>query len=127
MESIVKKSDYDVLRSADSNYPVYIIENSCEPPTSLLKDIENDLSSLGISGEIIIDSLLYNGNNQERFISAYFNGNKFDSGTFKFIEVDNNNILRKLTSEYFRKNISLIEYSILNNHQKKLIIHGCDI
>jgi hypothetical protein len=127
MEKILEKENYNFIKLGNSRYSVLIIETVCEPPSKLLDKIAEDLSAEGICGEVIIDSLLYNGNNNERFISMYFCGNQFDKSSFKFVKIAREDILRVLTSEFLRSNYELVEYSILNSFQKKLLIKGCNL
>ncbi|MGI1691689.1 type II toxin-antitoxin system RnlB family antitoxin [Thermoanaerobacter uzonensis] len=128
MENIIlKRESYNFIKLSGSKYSILIIVTVCEPPSKLLDKIAEDLSAEKICGEIIIDSLLYNGNSNERFISAYFCGNQFKKGSFKFIKIDRGDILRTLTSEFLRSNYKLVEYSILNSFQKKLLLKGCNL
>lgn len=117
-EGIDKKSVY---------YSAIIIETICEPPTSLLEKIGNELKRKNISGEILIDALLYSGNSNERFIKANFIDGKFDEGSFDYIRIPRGAMERKISSEYLRNKIDLLWSSCLTEIQKKLIIKGCNL
>jgi hypothetical protein len=108
-------------------YSAIIIETICEPPTSLIDKIGDELKKRNISGEILIDSLLYSGNSNERFIKANFVDGEFDKGSFSFIRVPRGSIERKISSEYLRNKVDLLWSSCLTEMQKKLIIKGCNL
>jgi hypothetical protein len=118
---------FDIIISPDEEYSALIIQTSSEAPISLMDQIADELSIRQVKGKILLDLLLHSGNGDERFLMAFFDGNKFDMNTLGFIKIGRNNESRKLTSDYFRRNPQVAEYSILNNFQKKLIFKGCYI
>jgi hypothetical protein len=75
-----------------------------------LNEISAELLSNKINGIVIIDCLLYCGNNQDRFISAYYD-NGFDFNSFKYENIKRESYLRKLTSNYLRENNDLVEFN----------------
>lgn len=127
MKLIEEKEDYYLFKLVDMKYNILVVETSSESPIKLINMISDDLIKNKIEGKIIIDSLLYNGGNKERFISAIFINGKFDIDSFEFVKIERGDPIRKITSEYLRQNKELIEYSILNTIQKRLILSGCNL
>ncbi|WP_291560738.1 MULTISPECIES: type II toxin-antitoxin system RnlB family antitoxin [unclassified Clostridium] len=123
----LKKYSYKLIDNIDVDYKPFIIELCCEPPTLLLNNIENDLRIKKIKGRILIDCLLYTGNSKDRFIEAYFNGTKFEDDSIKIVEVERGNKFRKITSDFLREEVEILDYSILTTVQKKLILKGLNI
>lgn len=118
---------FETVVLSGNKYAALIIGTSCEAPSKYLKEIASELQAKQVKGTIILDMLLHSGNSDERFISVDFDGEKFDDCTFKFIKVEKNNDTRKLSATYFQDYPEIVEYSILNSIQKKLILKGCAI
>ncbi|GEM_PF-738295 len=118
---------YEVILECDSKFSALIIEVVCEPPTLLLDKIKENLKIRGIKGRILIDSLLYEGNSNKRFIEVYFDGNEYIKDSFEFTNIERGNKIRKITSDYLRGNNELLEYSILTLLQKKMINNGLNL
>ena len=51
----------------------------------------------------MIDELLHSGNNDERFITGYFDGNRFESGEFNFKLVMKKSELREPVCRFLQK------------------------
>lgn len=124
---IKEKEEFNIVITNDFKYSVIIIDKTSEPPTYLLSKLKDELISNGVSGHILIDSLLYSGNSSERFIEANFLDGNFDEGSFQFVDIERGNIIRKITSDYLRKNEELINFSILSTMQKRLVAKGCNL
>jgi len=92
-----------------------------------LDNIEEELKLNKISGMIVIDNLLKSGNNEERFIEAFFDGRKFDRKSFKFVEISRNNSVRKLSCSLLKHQEGINEVFALNKFQKDLLFKGLSI
>lgn len=124
---IKEQEDFNIVITNDFKYSVVIIDKTSEPPTYLLSKLKDELISNGVSGYILIDSLLYSGNSRERFIEANFVDGNFEEGSFQFVDIERGNVIRKITSDYLRKNEELINFSILSAMQKRLVAKGCNL
>lgn len=83
----------------------------------------NHLFEKNVNLNILLDTLLYSGNTEERFISCKMVGGKILPNSFDFEKISKNSIYRDITSEFYEEHKNLImNSSILNNIQKKLII-----
>lgn len=51
-------------------------------PMEALEDVERELSEKNVSGKVLFDLLLANGNKANRYFVAAFDGHKFDHGHF---------------------------------------------
>lgn len=75
----------------------------------------------------IIDELLHSGNNEERFISGFFDGDSFDNSKFRFEDIAKRSIIRSYICDYLKSDLEVLNYSSLTDKQRKLIYHGCVI
>lgn len=109
-----------------SEYKFLIIRISSDALLSEKNEIVLDLKLKNIEkGKVLLDTLLHSGNTDERFVEAYFDGEKFTS--LKYIVIEKRHTIREKTCQILRNIPNSIEYSILSNTQKKLIQKGCYI
>ena len=119
---------YDIIRIENEDYKFIVFSTTYESPLAYAEEISKDLSYYNIKeAKVIFDMLLNMGNESDRFTEAYFDGNKFDISSFKSIDVSKKSKLRKISCNYFKTNMELLEYSILNSMQKKMLAHGLTI
>lgn len=117
---------FDILEiENDSNSCLLLIFKSYTSPIYHLKNEE--LFSEDFSGEIILDRMLHVGNSKDRFIKYSINNGKLedDSGIVTIFERKSN--VRRSANEMYRKYPKMISSSILNESQKKLLLHGISI
>lgn len=105
-------------------YVAVLIVTTHENPLLHLQNIERDFGCKIEKGIILIDLLLHSGNNEDRFIEIEYTGLEFNFSTMKKVKIDRANPVRKKTSELLTTFPDVIESSILNSQQKKLILHG---
>jgi hypothetical protein len=113
---------YIIKKTITEPYNALIISFSYESPYYLWNVFEKELINNNINGKVLIDCLLYNGNNENRFIEVDFN-NSFNDKSIKNAVLDRNNYYRILASEILSEYPEIIEYSILNEFQKKLLLN----
>lgn len=120
---------YEVLELCYNNYQYLVLSTSYETPLTQIDDINIELSQKYHLKQfkVVFDLLLNMGNNSERFLEAIYDEKERKVVSFNFIEPDKNSILRKTTSEYFKSNVNILENSVLNSQQKKLIGMGIPI
>ena len=115
---------YKIKLLDNNEYKCLVLATSYEDPFDDLASIESDLTYKFIDGYVIFDMLGQIGNSSERFISMFFNGVNFDQKTFKFVEVDKNDVLRKKTIDFFVENLDCLDASVLTSTDKRLITNG---
>ncbi len=74
-------------------------------------------------GRVLFDQLLSHGVKEGRFVSMYFDGNKFDTGSFK-IETKLPTSVRQSCSQFYSRSPELLNEGILTQAQKFLIAKG---
>lgn len=117
--------NYEVLKIEHSEYAYMVFSESYETPFSYLDKICNELKNYNmLKCKVIFDMLLSMGNTSERFVEAIFDGECFIDATFKYKDIDKKNELRKISTEFFGQKSNILEYSILNSVQKKMINKG---
>ena len=124
MEYIIVSKGFN---SEQLDYSAIVITTIPETPTTLLEKIGIDLNYKEINGQILIDSLLYSGNNSERFIKVNFINGDFVKDSFEYISIPRGSFERKLSSDYLRSKIEILYSSCLTEIQKKLILKGCNL
>lgn len=90
-----------VLKKEKEN--ILIFMKTSEPPFDFLEEMETALTDIHYKGNVVIDELLHSGNNDERFITGYFDGNRFESGEFNFKLVMKKSELREPVCRFFTK------------------------
>lgn len=110
----------------DEQYIEFIILLTYESPLKFLKDISEKLNGDKKHGYILIDTLFQSGKSKDRFIELYWNGKSIEKESIKYIYNIKDKYI-KLTCDFIRKNEKLLNNSILNEVQKKLILKGANL
>lgn len=113
-------SSYKIKEVNDFKYKLIIFSTDYISPIDYLSEIEDYLKTKNYLGEIIFDLLLVNGNSENRFIEAFFNGEKFSRKSFMIVNKLSNEI-KNVTTEFYFNNLSIVENSRLSNPIKFLI------
>ena len=103
-------------------YSYLLISKSFLSTLDELNCIEGNLKGK-VYGKVIIDLLLSNGLSSNRFMEAYYDGNKFDYSSFRIA----NNVsedLKIISSEYYKNHPEEVRNSVLPNAHKFLILKG---
>lgn len=119
--------NFDVYKIDNDKFAFVIVMKTYEAPSYYLDEINQYFQSLKFKGSILIDQLLHSGNNNERFIGAFFDGAMIDKKSLSFEVVDRRDSIRKYICEYLRNDSGLLELTLLNGTQRKLISKGCYI
>ncbi|MED3821647.1 MULTISPECIES: type II toxin-antitoxin system RnlB family antitoxin [Priestia] len=110
----------------DSPYFALLTTLSSNDPIDLIRNFELN-SEFSCSGKILIDNILHSGNNSDRFIEISCEEGKINYKSMNNVAIERKNHLRIKANETLRKYPSIINNSILNNSQKKLLLHGISI
>ena len=95
-----------------------------EAPLQYLEEMTDAFVDRKFNGVVLIDELLHSGNNEDRFIKAFFDREKFEKKSFSFENIERRSEIRKISCESLWNKYEIIDYSILNNAQKCLINKG---
>lgn len=79
------------------------------------KEVKSDLETRNFNGLIIIDMLLSNGNNKNRFFEISFGESGYDTTTLKSIDASPH--ILSFTTKFFQDNIELLENGILSKNE----------
>lgn len=118
---------FDIVNLNETDIKILIVMKTCESPFIFVNELQEQLKLLEFSGVFMIDELLHSGNNEERFIRGFFDGDSFDNSKFKFENIEKKSEIRNYVCEYLKSDLDVLKYSILTEAQQKLISHGCII
>lgn len=123
---MMKKIAVEVL--SDSIYCALLTTLSCENPLSIVKE-NFELTELHTEEcqKIIVDCILHAGNDCDRFIELPVSNGKVDYNSFVTVELERHNTLRIKANDTLRKHPDVINNSILNSMQRKLLLKGISI
>ena len=113
-------NNYKIEEVNDFKYKLIIFSTDYISPIENLTNIEDNLKSKKYSGNIIFDLLLTNGNSCNRFIEAFFDGEKFDRRSFS-VATKLSYEINRVSSEFYYNNLFVVENSRLSNPIKFLI------
>lgn len=118
-------NDFEIINLEETELKILIIMKTCDSPFDYMNELQEQLRMIKFSGTFMIDELLHSGNNDERFISGFFDGDSFDNSKFKFENIAKKNPIRNYVCQYLQVNLDVLEYSGLTEIQQKLISRGC--
>lgn len=120
-------NNFDIINLNENDAKILVIMKTSDSPFDFVNEIQEQLKMMEFSGLFVIDELLHSGNNQERFISGFFDGNSFDDSKFKFEDVAKKSTIRSYICDYLKTDLEILKYSSLTDKQQKLILRGCVI
>jgi hypothetical protein len=120
-------NNFDIVNIDDNDAKILIVMKTSDSPFDFVNEFQEQLKTIGFSGLIVIDELLHSGNNEERFISGFFDGDSFDNSKFRFQDIAKKSIIRSYICNYLKSDLEVLSYSSLTDKQQKLISHGCVI
>lgn len=120
-------NNFDIVNLDNKEIKLLVIMKTSDSPFDFVNELQEQLRTIAFSGLFVIDELLHSGNNDERFISGFFDGNSFDNSKFKFKYIDKKSIIRSYMCNYLKSDLEVLNYSSLTDKQQKLISHGCVI
>jgi len=128
-ESISTNYHIQKLNLDETGYDYIIFSRDCYSTMNYIKEILSDIDRIeedDCSVKIIFDNLLHNGTSNDRYIEMQYNCmfKSYEGSSIRFKEVSKKHLLRKISIEYYKEQPQLIEYSILNSVQKKMLLKG---
>jgi hypothetical protein len=110
----------------DSSYSALLTTLSSDSPINTIRNFETE-NEFECAGKLLIDNILHSGNNSDRFIELLCENGKINYNSLNFIQIERKNELRIKANNTLRKYPHIINNSILNNSQKKLLLNGISI
>lgn len=110
----------------DSSYFALLTTLSSNSPLDLIRDFVVE-DGFKCSGKIVVDSILHSGNNSDRFIEISCENGEINFSSLNFVQIERKSDLRIKANNTLRQYPFIINNSILNNSQKKLLLHGISI
>lgn len=119
--------NFIIVRLANLRFQCIVLATSYENPLENLEEIEIDLKNQNYEGLIIFDMLACLGDNNNRFLSCYFDGQNLDLTTFEEVKIEKSNSIRKLSRDSLISRKEHLDLTVLTNLQKKLLSSGVAI
>ncbi|MEN3776546.1 type II toxin-antitoxin system RnlB family antitoxin [Priestia megaterium] len=125
VKGVLKLKNFDLESLEDYEYKFVVYSTSFETPFACIDEITEELKKQNNSNvKVLFDLLLSIGNTSERFVEAKFDGEMLCKSSFQYIKLDKKNSLRMRSRDYYRAHLFLLDNSVLNSSQIKLISKG---
>lgn len=114
---------YKLETANGSKYKYVSFSMDYSRPEEYLADMEKELCRKQFEGSVLFDLLLCNGFNSQRYVTSYFNGRNFLSGSFSTLgdsELDDG--IRRFTCKFYASKKELLEQSSLLSKAQKFLI-----
>ncbi|MBI3521196.1 MAG: type II toxin-antitoxin system RnlB family antitoxin [Bacteroidetes bacterium] len=110
---------YQIQKTNSSEYNYVVISKNWYRLDDYISQVREDFHKKEFHGNVVFDCFLNNANSN-RFFSAYFDGNNFDSKSFKELKsVDS--LIEETVNKVYSKHIEWIENSIILSDAQKFI------
>lgn len=133
MDKYTKFMDNYIIKKLEhTKYAVIIIPTSHINPLSSIENITEIIksyinsTSFNSTSFVLFDYLLSRGNDATRFMEILFN-QSFLIGSITSVGFNIHHPIRKIVIDMVKLNPKILDNSILNRQQKKLIISGISI
>lgn len=111
---------YEIKRTRSNTYSYIVLSTSYINPIESVDELENNLIKEKYVGNVLVDLLLSNGYDEDRFFEIYFDGKKLNFHTLSNVTNVSEDI-RKVSVNYYSKNYELMNNSVLTKPQRFLI------
>lgn len=119
------ESHYKMQKLNISPYDYIIFGKSFYSSTDYIKHITDSVKERDRDTMVFLfDNLLNQGNNEERYIKIIWNYKEDEIKEMNWVNISKKDEIRKISLEYYKDQKELIENSILNSVQKKMILKG---
>ncbi len=117
-------SVYEIIKDNCSNYECIVIPIAATNPLDNIEALISQLEQEQIhSGSIIFDFIISAGNTKERYAKVRYD-NGFVNNSFQYIEIESNDPIRKMCSNYLLKRVREGKVTMLSNTQLSLLKNG---
>ena len=116
-----KLVDFEIRRIKENE--IFFICSTYYSFLEFKDEIEEYLNEINFSGDVIVDSVIlnYNEESEFRFSKYKFQNNKLDTNRV-YIKLDKDNVYRKMTSEYFLSTVGgEDEIFLIDNFTDRLV------
>lgn len=110
----------------DSSYAALLTTLSSNSPIDMIRSLVQE-DGFKCSGKLIVDTILHSGNNSDRFIEIPCENGEIKFDSYHFVQFERKSELRVKANNILRNYPVIINNSILNNSQKKMLLHGISI
>lgn len=114
---------YEIVKCHSAEYACIVIPTVITNPLEKINELAEKLKNEHISGRILIDFIISSGNSKERYGSIIYD-NGFINDSFKYVNIEDNNPIKKASANFFKMKIEMNELPMLNNSQISLLKRG---
>ncbi len=109
---------FDVKYHATQHYPIIIYSVSYLNPLEELGKVADALHScFQEPSQVLFDLLLSNGEESNRFVQGYFDGEKIAYSSLKCISIDNAEELKQI-NQFYKSKFAYLNNSVLTAKQR---------
>lgn len=101
---------------------IYLIASSYNASLRNDEMLIETLKKLGYEGYVTVDMLLRNGNEDNRFLEVFFDGQHFKTRNATILE-DKSKII-DIEKNFYKTHVELVENSILSMSEKSVLLSG---
>jgi hypothetical protein len=105
--------NYLIKKNNQGFYDYLIFATNFESPLNNLLEIEKELSKKNFEGKVLFDLLISNGDETNRYIETYFDGENFDHNKFKIAFVDKK--IQDISTSFFKKHTKFLKNGVLSS------------
>jgi hypothetical protein len=108
---------FEIVACPDGSYRFFIFATSGTNPLSGISEIEKQLAKRDGPCSVLFDLLLSNGETSNRYISAFFDGTRFNPESFKTVQSLPKEF-KKIASEFYARNRTKVQMLLGKNFNK---------
>jgi hypothetical protein len=116
----MQNKKFEIKEINSKTHPYIVLSTHHINPIQCMDELEKELSKKGYSGRILLDLLLSNGYNEDRFFEIYFDGNKLNLDTLANLTNVSEEV-RLFSVDYYSQHFDMIKNSVLTKPQRYLI------
>ena len=126
------KSMYKIVQNTtiESKYAFVVVSTSYIDPLEeiwMIEQIEREIGVQSKNCSVLFDLLACLGDNSERFISLYFDGEHFDLNTVEFVDFSKKSVIRDVSKNVLLEMADGLDNTMLNTFQKRILQSGISI
>ena len=115
-------NNLEIEKLNNSKYEYLVLFTSYADSLADISEIVKYLQKKNcVSGELLFDLLLVNGNSFNRFVEAYYDGRNLNPDTYNIVE-NIDSTIKNRTKLIIKRNMKYLSNSVLTNSEKREII-----